>query len=111
MEESNAEIISSLIRTSSKSGIAARQTRLLVKDSVITENSSGGFLLESSEARIEQNNISNNGGWEIKVLDKKHHVEAAKNWWGNENPPEKEIIGSVAVHPALKAPVEFSNID
>jgi hypothetical protein len=111
MEDSNAEIISSLIRTSSKSGIAARQTRLQVKDSVITENNSGGFLLESSQARIEQNNISNNGGWEIKVLDKKYSVKAAKNWWGNENPPEKEIIGSVAVQPALKAPVEFSNIE
>jgi hypothetical protein len=111
MEESNAEISGSLIRTSQKSGIAARNTRLTVKDSVITENSSGGFILESSQARIEQNNISNNGGWGIKVLDNKGHVEAVKNWWGNENPAEKEIIGSVDVHPTLKEPIEFGTME
>jgi len=111
MEESNAEISGSLIRTSEKSGIAARKTRLTVKDSVITENSSGGFILEGSQARIEQNNISNNGGWGIKVLDNKGQVEAAKNWWGNENPAEKEIIGSVDIRPTLKAPIEFGTME
>jgi hypothetical protein len=111
MEESHAEIFGSLIRTSAKSGIAARKTQLLVRDSVITENSSGGFLLESSKARIEQNNILNNGGWEIKVLDKTGRVRAAKNWWGNEDPAQKKIIGPVAFQPALKAPIEFSVIE
>ena len=111
MEESHAEISGSLIRTSAKSGIAARKTQLLVRDSVITENSTGGFLLESSKARIEQNNILNNGGWEIKVLDKTGSVKAAKNWWGNEDPAQKEIIGPVAFQPALKAPIEFSVIE
>jgi parallel beta-helix repeat protein len=57
MEESHGEISGSLIRTSAKSGIAARKAQLLVKDSVITENSSGGFLLEDSKAKIEKNNI------------------------------------------------------
>ena len=108
MEESNAEISGSLIRTSHKSGIAARQARILVKDSVITENSSGGFLLENSQAQIMQNNILNNGGWEIKVLDYKGQVKAAKNWWGTENPVKNEIIGPVAVKPVLKSPIEFS---
>jgi hypothetical protein len=111
LEESDADISGSLIRTSTKSGIAARKTRLTVKDSVITENSSGGFLLESSQARIEQNNIANNGGWEIKVLDEERPVKAARNWWGEANPPEKEIIGSVSVYPPLKAPVEFSHLE
>ncbi len=111
MEESHAEISGSLIRTSAKSGIAARKTQLLVRDSVITENSTGGILLESSKARIEQNNILNNGGWEIKVLDKTGSVKAAKNWWGNEDPAQKEIIGPVALQPALKAPIEFSVIE
>jgi hypothetical protein len=111
MEESRAEISGSLIRTSAKSGIAARKTQLLVRDSVITENSTGGILLESSKARIEQNNILNNGGWEIKVLDKTGSVKAAKNWWGNEDPAQKEIIGPVALQPALKAPIEFSVIE
>ena len=111
LEESRAEISGSLIRTSAKSGIAARKTQLLVRNSVITENSTGGILLESSKARIEQNNILNNGGWEIKVLDKSGSVKAAKNWWGNEDPAQKEIIGPVALQPALKAPIEFSVIE
>ena len=108
MEESSAEISGSLIRTSHKSGIAARQASIIVKDSVITENSSGGFLLESSRARIEQNNILNNGGWEIKVLDNAGQVKAGLNWWGNEDPIKDEIIGPVAVKPILTAPIEFS---
>ncbi|MEE4262533.1 MAG: GNA1162 family protein [Desulfobacteraceae bacterium] len=111
MEESRGEISSSLIRTSAKSGIAARKAQLLVKDSVITENSSGGFLLEGSKARIEQNNILNNGGWEIKVLDKKGRVKAKKNWWGDPGPEKNEIIGPVAFQPALKSPIAFSVIE
>ena len=111
MEESRGEISRSLIRTSEKSGIAARKAKLVVKDSVITENNSGGFLLEGSKAKIEQNNILNNGGWEIKVLDKKGRVKAAKNWWGDKVPAKKEIIGPVAYQPALKSPIEFSIIE
>ena len=111
MEESHGKISGSLIRTSLKSGIAARKAQLLVKDSVITENSSGGVLLESSKAQIQQNNILNNGGWEIKVLDKKGKVQATGNWWGNADPVQMEIIGPVAFKPALKAPIKFSTIE
>ena len=111
MEESNAEISASLIRSSEKSGIAARKASILVKDSVITENSSGGFLLESSRAKIEHNNIINNGGWEIKVLNDDGRVKAAKNWWGTEDPIKNEIIGPVAVTPILKSPIEFTVLE
>jgi hypothetical protein len=111
MEESSGEISGSLIRTSEKTGIAARKAHLLVKDSVITENSSGGFLLEGCKAKIEQNNILNNGGWEIKVLDRKGRVKAAKNWWGEPDPEKKEIIGPVAFQPALKSPIAFRVIE
>ena len=111
MEESRGEISDSLIRTSAKSGIAARKAQLLVKNSVITENGSGGILLEDSKARIEQNNILNNGGWEIKVLDNKGRVRAAHNWWGDADPAKKAIIGPVAFQPALKSPIEFSVIE
>ncbi|MGB5747334.1 MAG: GNA1162 family protein [Desulfobacterales bacterium] len=111
MEESRGEISGSLIRTSAKLGIAARKAQLLVKNSVITENSSGGILLEDSKAQIEQNNILNNGGWEIKVLDNKGKVRAANNWWGDADPAKKEIIGPVAFQPALKSPIEFSVIE
>jgi hypothetical protein len=111
MEESRGEISDSLIRTSAKSGIAARKADLSVKDSVITENNSGGILLENSNVQIEQNNILNNGGWEIKVLDEKGRVKAVKNWWGDPNPANKEIIGPVAYQPALKSPIEFRVIE
>jgi len=108
MEESEAQIAGSLIRTSEKSGIAARKARIIVKDSVITENSSGGLLLQNSRAKIEQNNIQNNGGWEIKVLDDQGSVKAVNNWWGIETPAAKEIIGPVAFDPPLKNPIAFS---
>jgi hypothetical protein len=111
MEESRGDISDSLIRTSAKSGIAARKAQLLVKNSVITENGSGGILLENSKAQIEQNNILNNGGWEIKVLDNKGKVSAAHNWWGGADPAKKAIIGPVAFQPALKSPIEFSVIE
>jgi hypothetical protein len=111
MESCKAEIVSSLIRTSIKSGVAAHKTQLLIKDSVVTENNSGGILLENSQVQIAQNNIMNNGGWEIKALDGNGRVQAAKNWWGNENPTEKKIIGQVAVQPALKSPIEFNVLE
>ena len=111
MEECKAEILNSLIRTSIKSGVAARKTQLLIEDSVITENSSGGILLENSRVQIAQNNILNNGGWEIKVLDGNGRVQAAQNWWGNENPTEKKIIGPVTIQPTLKEPIEFNILE
>ena len=111
MEESQAEISASLVRTSQKSGISARKAQISVSDSVITENSSGGFLLENSQADIVQNNILNNGGWEIKVLDDNGKVKAVKNWWGTQDPLKGVIIGSVAVKPVLKTPIEFSTME
>jgi hypothetical protein len=111
VEESRADISGSLIRTSQKSGVAARQAQIMVKDSVITENSSGGFLLESSRAQIMQNNILNNGGWEIKAINEKGRVKAVKNWWGSAEPTVNKIVGPVAVKPVLEAPIEFHIIE
>ena len=111
MEESKAEISASLIRTSEKSGIAARNANILVKDSVVTENTAGGFLLEGSQVKIEHNNIINNGGWEIKVLDEKGRVKAAQNWWGTEDPIKNEIVGPVAVTPILTSPIDFAVLE
>ena len=107
LEEGSAEISNTLIRTSGKTGIAARKAKLSVKDSVITENESGGFILENSRVHIEQNNILNNGSWAVKVLDKKGKIQAAKNWWGDENPELAEIIGQLAIQPVLQKPIEF----
>ncbi|MGD2186502.1 MAG: DUF799 family lipoprotein [Desulfobacterales bacterium] len=107
LEEGTAEISKSLIRTSGKTGIAARKAKLSVKDSVITENNSGGFLLENSNVLIAQNNILNNGNWAVKVIDKKGKIQAAKNWWGDENPELAEIIGQLAIQPVLQKPIKF----
>ena len=106
LEETDAEIHESLIRTSEKTGISARKSRLLVKGSTISENGSGGFLLENSQARIERNNISNNGSWAIKSVAGGEPVQAGYNWWGNQNfKPEKMIIGPVEFTPDLEKPV------
>ena len=110
MEECTAEISSSLVRTSAKSGIAAHRTQLLIENSIITENNSGGILLENSQVKIAENNILNNGSWEIKVLDSTMRVQAARNWWGNKNPSEEKIIGPVVIDPVLEAPIEFNTM-
>ena len=107
MEECEAEIVGSLVRTSMRSGIAAHKTQLVIKDSVITENNSGGILLENSQVQIAQNNIMNNGGWEIKVLGGTDRVQAANNWWGDESHIGQKLIGPVIIQPALEKPIEF----
>jgi hypothetical protein len=106
LEESTAIIRSCLIRTALKTGIAARRTKLMVTESVITENSAGGFLLENSQAQITQNNIANNGGWGIKVLDDRNQVVAVHNWWGDEKSEQIQIIGAAAVQPALNKQID-----
>jgi len=107
IEEGKTEIHNSLVRTSGKIGIAARKAHLLVKDSVITENGSGGFILENSKAQIEQNNILNNGNWAIKVVNSADGVKAANNWWGVDDPEQTEIIGQLAIQPILEKPIDF----
>ncbi|MGD2036389.1 MAG: DUF799 family lipoprotein [Desulfobacterales bacterium] len=107
IEEGRTEIHNSLVRTSDKIGIAARKSHLLVRDSVITENGSGGFILEKSKAQIERNNILNNGNWAIKTVSSADGVKAAHNWWGVDNPEQTEIIGQMTIEPTLKKPIDF----
>jgi hypothetical protein len=112
LEETTAEIHESLIRTSEKAGISARKTQLVVMGSTISENDLGGFILENSTARIEQNNISNNGSWAIKVVDGKAPVRAAHNWWGNQNFKQAEmIIGPAEITPVLEKPVPVQMLE
>jgi hypothetical protein len=111
LEEGKAEILNSLIRTSGKTGLSARKSRLLVKDSTITENDSGGILLEGTEAQIEYNNVSNNGSWQIKVLDKQGNVKAGNNWWGGKDADQIKVIGPVQIEPVLKRPVDLKILE
>ena len=111
IDNGTAEINSSLIRTCEKSGIAARKASLKVKQSTITENNTGGFLLDDSRAHIEQNNILNNGGWALKVLNEQSKIQASNNWWGKLNPDQMEISGPVNIQPVLTQPIEFLVMD
>ena len=107
LEEGEAAIHSTLIRTSRKTGISSRRAQLLVKDSIISENTTGAFLLAQCQAQIERNNISNNGQWTLKVLDTQSQIQAANNWWGKAVPDESEILGSANIQPVLNSPVAF----
>ena len=111
IDNGTAEVNGSLIRTSKKTAIAARQAQLIVKESIITENNSGGFLLDNSQVQIVQNNILNNGGWGIKALPNQREVQAQKNWWGKVEPDPNDIIGPVNIEPMLKEPIEFMVLD
>ena len=105
-EGGRIDISGSLVRSSVKTGIAARQSRLAVKGSVVTENAAGGFLLEGSPAIIEGNNILNNGGWGIKAVGALTEVLAGNNWWGHVEPDLSEMVrGAVQTAPLLPAPV------
>jgi hypothetical protein len=111
LEEGETAIHNTLVRTSKKAGISSRQTHLLVKGSTISENTTGGFLMAQSQAQIEQNNISNNGQWALKVLDAQSQIQAANNWWGQEVPDESQILGSANIQPVLDSPVAFRMVD
>ncbi len=106
LEDSTAEIHDSLIRTSEKTGVSARKSRLVINGSTLSENTRGGILLEGSQAEIEGNNVANNGEWEIKVLGGNSEVIAGNNWWGKAD-PQPAIIGPVNIQPTLDEPVDI----
>jgi hypothetical protein len=111
LENGVADIQNSLVRTASKTGIAARGSDLTIRGSVITENTTGGLLLQNPAALIEQNNISNNGGWSLKVIGNPDRLQAANNWWGTNDPATTGVIGAGDVQPVLKNPIRFDIIE
>ena len=106
VEEGGAVIRNCLLRASAKTGIAARNAQLELTESIVTENRSGGVLLEAARAEIASNNIANNGKWQLKVLGAKAEVSADGNWWGRKRPTEVDIIGPVKLGRALEKPLE-----
>lgn len=108
VESGSAHVHHSLFRTSSKTGIAARNAKLELSHSIITENQAGGALLENTQAAITSNNIANNGKWQLKMLDDKGLVSADNNWWGRKRPTDIEIIGKLNLGRVLDQPLDFS---
>jgi parallel beta-helix repeat protein len=90
-------------------GIVLEESSVRINNSLIriSENGFGGFLLENAEVQIEQNNIANNGQWEIKA-ESSGPVQAGNNWWGKANPDQSLIIGPVEIEPVLKHPVKLA---
>ncbi len=112
LDGSTAEIENSLVRTSEKTGISGRNSELKVSGSTISENGSGGLLLQKSPGRLEQNNISNNGDWAIKVVDGDQPVQAPNNWWGDAGSDlNKLIVGPVEFQPVLEKPVPIQMLE
>jgi hypothetical protein len=100
------EITDSVVRTSDKVGISVRGSTFTIKESVVAENGSGGILLAASRAEIQQNNLSNNGEWELKLQEDPGQVEAKKNWWGAKDSGKIRVVGPVEIEPVLKEPVD-----
>lgn len=107
LEGGVVQIEASHIRTSEETGLSAKKSKILLKSSVISENKSGGILLQASDARIEHNNILNNGKWEIKILGDGNQVRVGNNWWGSNDPSKIRLIGSTEIEPVLKGPIDF----
>ena len=61
--------------------------------------------MQDSKARIERNNISNNGEWELKTLGDAGQIEVKNNWWGTQDIDKVRVMGSVEVAPILKKPM------
>jgi hypothetical protein len=105
-EEGRLEVTRSLVRASSRTGIAARRAEVVVTESIVTENGGGGILAESSRARVVASHLLNNGGWGVRGAGEATEVDAAGNWWGTDAPVATELApGGVRIDPALSAPI------
>jgi len=110
LDKGSAKIQQSLIQSSEKVGVAVRNGQLNLTGSVVSENKGGGIMLQAADASIANNNISNNGEWELKVLESQDTVVAQNNWWGTAKPDQNRVVGSVAVEPVLEKPIDLPKI-
>lgn len=105
LDSSQVKINQCLIRTSEKTGVSARNTLLDISNSVISENQNGGILLADSQAKIENNNLYNNGKWEVKILRDQNQIKAFNNWWGSDTKPR--IEGNMKTGQILSDPIHL----
>lgn len=106
-EEGAAIITKSLIRGSQEIGIHALKGEITIKDSTISENELGGILLDSAKANINNNNIYNNGQWELKREGSGISGNITNNWWGSTDIANIRVIGAVEIEPILKETIKI----
>ncbi len=94
-----------LIRRNSQAGIKILNSASpMITKSVIVQNAGFGgiYCLENSTPTISHNNISDNA-WAIQSFAK-GYINAVKNWWGKNPPPNKIFMGNVDYNPWLSSP-------
>jgi hypothetical protein len=104
-----AKLSHCLVRASEKTGVSARSSHLDIEQSIISENQGGGILLEGAQTKIENNNLFNNGQWDMKVMAGHIQVNAANNWWGQAAKPN--IDGKAKSLPLLPEPITLHLFD
>ncbi|MBE7446434.1 MAG: DUF799 family lipoprotein [Planctomycetia bacterium] len=106
LEEGTATINKSVIRASQEIGIHALKTEITIKDSTVSENELGGILLDSAKGYISNNNIYNNGQWELKSEGSKMSCNITNNWWGNTDITKIRTVGPVEIEPILQESIK-----
>jgi hypothetical protein len=108
LDGGQADIKNCLFRTSEKAGVSARNAKLVITHSVVSQNQKGGILLKTTDGLIQNNNIYNNGEYDFKVLDAEKKVSAINNWWGKQFEDVPRIIGEVEYEPVLSDPIDYT---
>jgi parallel beta-helix repeat protein len=95
------------IRGNQKDGITSREANPSILKNRILNNGGAGLRFLSSSGRLSNNNIHDNGEYEIfNSLENDMPVEANDNWWGTREAPEvvDRIYGRVQYQRILDAP-------
>ncbi len=95
------------IRGNQKDGIFSQEASPSISKNRILNNREAGVRILSSPARLTQNNINDNGKYEVyNSLEKDVPVEANDNWWGTKEGLKviDKIYGRVDYQRVLDAP-------
>jgi parallel beta-helix repeat protein len=95
------------IRGNQKDGVISREANPSIQKNRILNNAEAGLRFLSSSGRLSNNNIHDNGKYEImNSLENDIPVEADDNWWGTREGPKvvDRIYGRVHYRRILDAP-------
>jgi len=96
-----------IIRGNQKDGILSKEANPSIQNNRILNNGDAGIRFLSSSARLTQNNIHDNGKYDIyNSLEKDVPVDANDNWWGTKEGLQiiDRIYGRVNYQRVLDAP-------